>query len=103
MLVSTLLACALTMTLVAIGQAGAVADEPDTEATGDPGTALFLVTLTGPGSSADRDGVTAGGTFVPITTATRWAADHYPVVADVTLPGSEVGVGKPTASGQAGH
>jgi hypothetical protein len=59
-LVSTLLACALTMTLVGFGQAGAVADEPDTEAAGDTGSALFLVTLTGPGSSADRGDVTAG-------------------------------------------
>ena len=67
MLVSTLLACALTMTvtvsLAGLGQAGAVADEPDTETTGDTGdtggSELFLVTLTGPGSSADRGGVTA--------------------------------------------
>ena len=49
------------------------------------------------------DNVGAQGTFVPITTATRWAADHYPVVADVTLPGAAVGVGKPTAPGQTGR
>ncbi|HTV03192.1 MAG TPA: endonuclease/exonuclease/phosphatase family protein [Luteitalea sp.] len=35
-----------------------------------------------------------GGTFVPLTDATRLAADHYPVVADLTLPGSAVGVGR---------
>jgi len=66
-LVSTLLACALTMTatvsLAGLSQAAAVADEPDTETTGDTGdtggSELFLVTLTGPGSSADRGGVTA--------------------------------------------
>jgi endonuclease/exonuclease/phosphatase family metal-dependent hydrolase len=32
--------------------------------------------------------------IVPINDATRLAADHYPVVADITLPGSEVGIGK---------
>ncbi len=30
--------------------------------------------------------------LVPIDEATRLAADHYPVVVDLTLPGSEVGV-----------
>lgn len=45
--------------------------------------------------------VEAGGTFVPITAATRLAADHYPVVADIALPGTAVGVGRPTAPGQA--
>ncbi len=49
-------------------------------------------------------GVTARGTTVPITppdlspditTGTRLAADHYPVVADIALPGAAVGVGKP--------
>jgi endonuclease/exonuclease/phosphatase family metal-dependent hydrolase len=39
-------------------------------------------------------GVAAGGTFVPITSATRLAADHYPVVADIALPGAAVGVGR---------
>ena len=34
------------------------------------------------------------GTFVPITEATRFAADHYPVVADLALPGSAVGIGR---------
>jgi hypothetical protein len=59
-LVSTLLACALTVTLAGLGQAGAVADEPDTGTTRDTdGSKLFLVTLTGPGSSGDRGGVTA--------------------------------------------
>ena len=32
--------------------------------------------------------------YVPIDEATRLAADHYPVVADVALPGSEVGIGR---------
>lgn len=56
-------------------------------------------------------GVTASAVVVPITPAaqspditagTRLAADHYPVVADIALPGSAVGVGKPrgTAGGQ---
>ena len=40
------------------------------------------------------------GTLVPITPATRLAADHYPVVADLALPGSAVGVGRATAKGQ---
>ena len=56
--------------------------------------------------------VTATATFVPITpqaqdpditSGTRYAADHYPVVADIALPGSAVGVGKPTAPGQTGR
>ena len=37
--------------------------------------------------------VTVAGAYVPIDEDTRLAADHYPVVADITLPGSEVGVG----------
>lgn len=32
--------------------------------------------------------------YVPIDTSTRLAADHYPVVADISLPGSEVGIGR---------
>jgi endonuclease/exonuclease/phosphatase family metal-dependent hydrolase len=32
--------------------------------------------------------------YVPIDAQTRLAADHYPVVADIALPGSEVGVGR---------
>ena len=47
--------------------------------------------------------VDAGGTFVPITDATRYAADHYPVVADIALPGAAVGVGRPTAPGLSGR
>jgi endonuclease/exonuclease/phosphatase family metal-dependent hydrolase len=34
------------------------------------------------------------GTFVPLDDETRLAADHYPVVADITLPGAAVGVGE---------
>lgn len=37
--------------------------------------------------------IDARATFVPITPATRLAADHYPVVADLALPGSAVGIG----------
>jgi len=29
---------------------------------------------------------------VPVDLDTRLAADHYPVVADIALPGSEVGI-----------
>jgi endonuclease/exonuclease/phosphatase family metal-dependent hydrolase len=36
--------------------------------------------------------VTAALTYVPIDSATRLAADHYPVVADIALPGSAVGI-----------
>ena len=32
--------------------------------------------------------------YVPIDDRTRLAADHYPVVADIALPGSEVGIGR---------
>jgi endonuclease/exonuclease/phosphatase family metal-dependent hydrolase len=35
--------------------------------------------------------VTAASVHVPIDANTRLAADHYPVVADIALPGSEVG------------
>ena len=38
--------------------------------------------------------VTAALTYVPVDTQTRLAADHYPVVADITVPGSEVGIGR---------
>jgi endonuclease/exonuclease/phosphatase family metal-dependent hydrolase len=38
--------------------------------------------------------VAVGATYVPIDAMTRLAADHYPVVADIALPGSEVGIGK---------
>lgn len=37
--------------------------------------------------------VTATLTYVPIDAQTRHAADHYPVVSDIVLPGSEVGIG----------
>lgn len=33
-------------------------------------------------------------TWVPIDAGTRLAADHYPVVADITLDGSGVGIGR---------
>jgi endonuclease/exonuclease/phosphatase family metal-dependent hydrolase len=33
-------------------------------------------------------------TYVPIDAQTIVAADHYPVVADIVLPGSEVGIGR---------
>ena len=32
--------------------------------------------------------------YVPLNEHTRIAADHYPVVADIALPGSEVGIGR---------
>jgi endonuclease/exonuclease/phosphatase family metal-dependent hydrolase len=34
------------------------------------------------------------GAWVPIDAQTRHAADHYPVVADIALPGSAVGIGR---------
>jgi endonuclease/exonuclease/phosphatase family metal-dependent hydrolase len=37
--------------------------------------------------------VEADGTFVPVDGTTRLAADHYPVVADLVLPGAAVGIG----------
>lgn len=44
--------------------------------------------------------------YVPIDQQTNLAADHYPVVADIALPGSEVGINRkvprlPEAAGQA--
>lgn len=44
--------------------------------------------------------------YVPIDQHTNLAADHYPVVADIALPGSEVGINRkvptlPEAAGQA--
>ncbi|HEY8551190.1 MAG TPA: endonuclease/exonuclease/phosphatase family protein [Vicinamibacterales bacterium] len=38
--------------------------------------------------------VTVSQVYVPIDAQTRLAADHYPVVADIALPGSEVGIGR---------
>jgi endonuclease/exonuclease/phosphatase family metal-dependent hydrolase len=35
-------------------------------------------------------------TYVPIDPHTKLAADHYPVVADIALPGSEVGINRQT-------
>ena len=37
--------------------------------------------------------VTRISAYVPIDADTRLASDHYPVVADIALPGSEVGIG----------
>lgn len=37
--------------------------------------------------------VTVSAAMAPITPVTRLASDHYPVVADVALPGSQVGIG----------
>ena len=44
--------------------------------------------------------VDAAGTFVPVNAQTRLAADHYPVVADLLVPGEAVGIGRATAPGQ---
>lgn len=44
--------------------------------------------------------VDATGTVVPVNAQTRLAADHYPVVADLLLPGEAVGIGRPRAPGQ---
>jgi endonuclease/exonuclease/phosphatase family metal-dependent hydrolase len=44
--------------------------------------------------------VTAAGTFVPVNAQTRLAADHYPVVADLLVPGESVGIGRSQAPGQ---
>jgi endonuclease/exonuclease/phosphatase family metal-dependent hydrolase len=38
--------------------------------------------------------VEVSATYVPIDAATRLAADHYPVVSDIALPGSAVGGGR---------
>ncbi len=38
--------------------------------------------------------VTVAVAQVPINGQTRLASDHYPVVADIALPGSEVGIGR---------
>ena len=38
--------------------------------------------------------INALAVHVPIDDRTRLAADHYPVVTDIALPGSEVGVGR---------
>ena len=46
--------------------------------------------------------VDVGATYVPIDAETRLAADHYPVVADIGLPGSEVGIGRKNGRGGSG-
>lgn len=46
--------------------------------------------------------VDVGATYVPIDARTRLAADHYPVVADIGLPGSEVGIGRKDGRGGSG-
>ena len=38
--------------------------------------------------------VDVAAAYVPLNEHTRLAADHYPVVADIALPGSEVGIGR---------
>lgn len=38
--------------------------------------------------------VTVASAYVPIDAQTRQASDHYPVVVDIALPGSEVGIGR---------
>lgn len=47
--------------------------------------------------------VDVGATYVPIDASTRLAADHYPVVADISLPGSEVGIGRTNGRGGSGR
>ena len=42
--------------------------------------------------TSTRIGVTTA--YVPVDPRTRLAADHYPVVADIELPGSAVGIGR---------
>ncbi|MGH9373845.1 MAG: endonuclease/exonuclease/phosphatase family protein [Vicinamibacterales bacterium] len=44
--------------------------------------------------------VTVSSAYVPIDAGTRLAADHYPVVADIALPGSEVGIGAVVPGGR---
>jgi endonuclease/exonuclease/phosphatase family metal-dependent hydrolase len=38
--------------------------------------------------------VEVSATYVPIDSSTRLASDHYPVVSDIALPGSAVGIGR---------
>jgi endonuclease/exonuclease/phosphatase family metal-dependent hydrolase len=38
--------------------------------------------------------VTVAAAHVPIDEQTRLASDHYPVVADIAVPGSDVGIGR---------
>jgi endonuclease/exonuclease/phosphatase family metal-dependent hydrolase len=45
-------------------------------------------------------GVPPGPAYVPIDAATRLAADHYPVVIDLALPGANVGIGRVVPPGQ---
>jgi len=40
--------------------------------------------------------VEVAGTYVPIDSGTRLAADHYPVVSNIALPGEGVGIGRKT-------
>lgn len=53
--------------------------------TGNPTSRIDYILLS--------SGVTAAATRVPIDSQTRLATDHYPVVADIALPGSAVGIG----------
>ena len=92
--VGTLCACALRDddgVLAGVGLAGAVAAEPDTEPTTDTATPgrhdLYLVTLAGPGSSADR-----GGRVRPATSARRAVAEQdATLAASVPAPRSTAG------------
>ena len=68
-------------------------------AEGNPNGLTSPARLTGnPTSRIDyvfvSEDVDSLGTYVPIDAQTRFAADHYPVVATIALPGSEVGIGR---------
>lgn len=39
-------------------------------------------------------GVGVRSVYVPIDSQTRLASDHYPVVSDIALPGTQVGIGR---------
>ena len=74
---------------------------PDTATAGNPNGFTSPARLTGnPTSRIDyifvSDDITVTSVYVPIDAHTRLAADHYPVVADITLPGSEVGLNRRT-------
>ena len=54
--------------------------------TGNPTSRIDYIFVSG--------AVDVSRTWVPIDAGTRLAADHYPVVADIALSGSEVGIGR---------
>ena len=67
------------------------ADNPDgltspARLTGDPTSRIDYVWV--------AQAVTAESVQVPVDAQTRVASDHYPVVASLALPGSEVGIGR---------